>query len=249
MIVVGTTCAPFKASGPFADGMTRWLSNSMILLENAAAFGEDLIFFAALETDARGLDPYQELLAEMEPLPSVVWWFSMDDNEKNWATNLRTLRVTTGRNMVVEYAMRNRASHILFLDTDVRPDADTIRKLMMVDWPIVGGDVPAYCLSGTPVLMKRRWEGHHRWKETLHPYGFQVEEHWNTAGYLLIRTLVFEFVRWGWSPIGGLSDDPWFARAVENAGFGPTLVRKDCIGDHEPLGSLESRGEDLVIRK
>lgn len=74
------------------------------------------------------------------------------------------------------------------------------------------------------------------------PEGAWVEEHWNTAGFLLVRRDAFRKVRWGTDPDVGQTDDPWFqARCAEL--FGQTWVRHDLIGTHAkvPMVRIEER--------
>lgn len=235
MILVAATTASWLARSD-VNLVMRWLENA----EAMASYG-GVRFFAALESHPEKREPLDPLVYRLSELEGEIWWFWMDDLEEEAQTNLRTRRVVTGRNLIIEYALHHRATHVLFLDADLIPPADSIPKLLEVDWPIVGGDVPAYCLSGDPVLNRRVWEGPHRWSISSAYYSFPVEEHWNTAGFLLVRAEVLQHVRWGWDPMDGLSDDPWFAREVEEVGFGKTLVRKDVVGDHIPLGQLEAR--------
>ncbi len=115
--------------------------------------------------------------------------------------------------------MRGDYTHVLFLDTDIRPPADAIERLLEVDRAIVGGDVPAYSLSG-PVVSRSP----------------PIQEHWNTAGFLLVRRDAMSAVWWGWDRDRGMSDDPFYQDAQTRLGFGRTWVRKDVVGMH--IGSL-----------
>jgi hypothetical protein len=256
VIVIGCTLAPFKLSRN-SDGALRWLSNIENVIDSASPLPVEL--FAALEVDRRGLDPYADLLVRQEQLLArgislTIWTFSIDDGEAIWRTGVRTRRVCAGRNLICDFALsKPGCSHVLFLDSDIVPDPDTIPKLRDLRWPIVGGDVPSYCLTGREVTARRYFHGidypaGRRWVQGVEQYGYPVAEHWNTAGFLLVERVVIEHVRWGWDETRGLFDDPWYADQVERIIGTPTLVRKDCIGDHEPLAALEDRGEDVTIR-
>lgn len=234
ILVAATTASWLGRSDP--NLTTRWLENA----EEMASHG-DVAFFAALEAHPEKREALDPLLYRLSSSGGEVWWFWMDDLEEEAQTNLRTRRVCTGRNLIIEYALHHRFTHVLFLDADLIPPGDAVPKLLDVDWPIVGGDVPVYCLGGDPVLNRRTWMSPGTWLTMDSYFPYSVEEHWNTAGFLLVRTEVLQHIRWGWDPIEGLSDDPWFAREVERAGFGKTLVRKDVVGDHIALGQLEAR--------
>jgi len=219
-VLVGTTCAPYKADDP--SELTKWLTH--------ATDWTGAEFFAAIETDARGLDPMQPLCERLTQVQGSWIEFRYDCGEDTDPWN-RLTRICVGRNFVAQEAVKRNATHALFLDSDLVPDALSIEKLLELDVPVAGGDVPSYCLSG-PAAER---------------YEFPVQEHWNTAGYLLVKIGVLNRVRWGWGD--GLTDDPWFARAVEQAGFGKTFVRKDCIGVHVPLAPVTERGHDLAYRR
>jgi len=176
-----------------------------------------------------------EQIAEAENVTQDVWTFSIDDDASQIDHRNRLIRICTGRNLTHEFAMRNpNVSHVLFLDSDMRPDGDCISKLIEVDANIVGGEVPVYCLKGPRVG----------------GYDFPVQDHWNTAGFLLVRRNVINRIRWRADIYDhGQSDDPCFHKDAIEAGFGRTLVRKDVKGIHSSLLQLEQRGHDLKVYK
>jgi hypothetical protein len=239
-IVVGTTAAPFKAT---SAEVTQWLecANSMALRAMSAGF-KKVHFFAALEVDSRGRAPYQDLLARMaevekshERIVCNQWFFAIDDGSKKIDPVNRLIRICTGRNLVQEYALRQKnMTHILFLDSDLKVSADSIPMLLEMEHPIVGGSVPSYCLAGP----------------TIDRYPFPVERHWNTAGFLMVERDVARKVRWR-SDVhdSGASDDPCYNQDAKDFGFGNTLVRKDLIGVHKPLVPLTKRGHELEIQR
>ncbi len=231
MIIVGATCASWKCNG---KGELAWLETAEALIEDAASVGHELTFFASLEVDARRQQPFHGLLDRMEDLPSSFWTFSLDDGVEEIDTMNRLVRICTGRNLVHEYALRNFASHILFVDTDTWVPGDSISKLLELRHPVVGGEVPNYRLQGPPVP----------------GFDFPVQEHWNTAGFLLVERDVFTRLRWRTDHPLGLSDDPCFDFDAHAAGFGHTWVRKDVIGQHiEPLLPVEERTADKRIHR
>lgn len=236
-ILIGTTIPPFKVE---KGEDVHWLNGAEKMIEETLPNIEgDLYFFAALEVDARGMGVYESLLSRMKELEQDrvhidYWTFSIDDNDTHINGANRLIRICTGRNLVEEYACRNTSiSHILFLDSDLKVPSSSINKLLEMKHPVVGGDVPSYCLGGP-------------WVEK---YDFPVKEHWNTAGYLLVERQVFRKVKWRADLEAGASDDPCFAADCIAMGFGPTYVRKDLIGIHPPLAPLEARGHDLEIKR
>lgn len=267
-VLVATTIA-----GWCCDGMKElsWLRSAELMREHSPV---DLEFFCAIQHD----DAHPGIPSECASLvgrlsdvvPSVVdrerlsWWlFSIDSEAWRPTTRDRLIGITTGRNLIREYALRDTdATHVLFLDADVEPDPMCIPKLLELEHPVVGGDVPSYCLAGPRVLCRN---GHTRQKlprgkaayvdgeETEYcsyvrsygvvcdPLAVHVQEHWNTAGFLLVRRDVLRQVAWRWDPDETITDDPCFAQDVERAGFGKTWVRKDCIGKHARLIPVEAR--------
>lgn len=236
-IIIGTTTAPYKAlSGEDLD----WLHGAEDMIAQTLPVIEgDLIYAAALEVDGRGAGVYDALYKRLGQLEAfsprvkvMVWTFSVDDNDKEINGANRLVRICTGRNMIHEMVNRMpEVSHVMFIDSDLKIPADSLVKLLEMDHPIVGGDVPSYCLGGP-------W---------VPEYDFPVQQHWNTAGFLLITSAVARKLRWRSDLQAGSTDDPCFASDAEAMGFGPTYVRKDIIGIHRPLAAVEHRGHDLRI--
>jgi hypothetical protein len=220
VIVVGSTCAPWKCNG---KEEIAWLETADQMRDSA-----DVKFFAALETDRRGLSPYSKLLGHLKYNLGDHWTFSLNDNENEVTSHNRFIRITTGRNLITEYAMRTNATHILFLDTDMRVEGDCLPKLLEVDHPVVGGNVPAYCLGG-PIVGN---------------YPFEVQHYMTTAGFLLVSREVFSMVRWRHNGDAGMTDDPCYQYDASLMGF-ETRVRMDVIGTHVgPLVDVSLRDGD-----
>lgn len=233
MIVVASTIGPWKAGQP-EEGDIAWLDKAK---EMQGLSPEPLHFFCAVETDARGLEPYSRLYARIIKLrrsvPFTVWQFSINDETPEISGGNRLIRICTGRNLAHEFAMRNQASHILFLDTDIEvQDAGCIGKLLELDRPVAAGHVPAYCLDGPRV---ENAPG-------------DTREHWTTAGFLFLRRDVFLKLRWRWDLDEGLTDDPAFQEDAVHWGFGQTWVRHDVLGIHvEPLVPVDDRQADRTL--
>jgi hypothetical protein len=259
MIVIGTTLAPYKMSDP-REGLL-WLANARQLVEDAGENGHSVKFFLALELDSRGLKPCQSVVSVLNSLDAEtdVWTFSVSNGVEEISTDERIFRITTGRNMITEYAMREKASWIFHVDSDLRPDPETFSKLLDVGWPVVGGEVPGYCLHGPAVENRRNFmevaNPNNRHIEELvlgfgddsETYPYPVESHWNTAGYLLVHRSVFRQIRWRHDFGRDLTDDPAWGEDVKNWLGVDTLVRKDCVGWHRGLVPVEYRGHDLKI--
>lgn len=254
MIVVGATIPPYKYD--HALQVSSWLVNA-----RATAALSEVTYFAALEIDARGVSVHAPVLDELKTLPSVTWTFSLDDQAHSLNSDNRLARICTGRNLITQYAHDIGASHILFLDSDIAVPAIAIQRLLEVDWPIVGGHVPTYCLNGPSVrCQKIDTDARETWAidvggtrrlvadRPLLPDGIDVREHMNTAGFLLVRRDLFRKLRWRWDKDAGLTDDPCYHADACSLGY-PTWVRHDVIGRHWPpsIGPVERRGHDMQI--
>ena len=225
MILIGATCAPYKADDP--GSLLSWLANA----EKIQASYE-VEFFAALEVDARGLEPLKPLTVELEEIGGSYWTFSVDDGATTIDGRNRLARICAGRNLITQKAHDTGASHVLFVDTDVTLPDDAVLRLLEVDWPVAGLNVPTYCLDGPKV------DG----------YDFDVREHMNTAGCLLVAREAFRRLRWRWDLDEGLTDDPCYHADAAALGW-PTRVRHDVQAAHYPpqIGPVEHRGHDLKV--
>jgi hypothetical protein len=155
-----------------------------------------------------------------------------------------------GRNVIQDYALTldeagKDVTHILHLDADMRVPDDTIPKLLEMNHPIVSGDV---------------WETYRCTGPKVDRYPFAVEQHQNTAGFVMMGRELFRRVRW--RADFGLSmtapDNPGITRPMgEEAcmyadtftlGF-PWYVRKDLTGVHYPVhvAPIENRGYEMSV--
>ncbi|HEX3539645.1 MAG TPA: hypothetical protein VHT75_04300 [Acidimicrobiales bacterium] len=257
-VLVGTTCAPYKTDDP--RSVLSWLAT----VEELHATS-DIQLFAALEVDARGEEPHTALITELEEAGGVYWTFSLDDRAETITGRNRLTRICAGRNLVTQYGHDIGASHILFVDSDVTVPGDAVRRLLEVDWPIVGGHIPTYCLNGPKVeAIDTALNGDPpQWAARIandysfrhfdgrpFPEGADVREHMNTAGFLLVRRDLFLKLRWRWSLDDGLTDDPCYHADAAALGY-PTWVRHDVRGRHFPeqIGPVDGRGHDLTIHR
>jgi len=179
-------------------------------------------FFAALELDNRGVEPFQEVIAAME---GTYWTYTINDYEETVTSGNRWIRIETGRNLIREYAQRSHFDAVLYVDSDMNLTVEMVEKMLEVDHPLVGVNVPEYVLSGTVV------------SENPH-----IEEHWTTAGMLLVNAPAYYDLPWSHNARLNLSDDPTFQRMSDLLGYGMTWVRKDLNAKHEgQLVAVENR--------
>ncbi|WP_213451575.1 hypothetical protein [Rhizomonospora bruguierae] len=228
MIVVGATMTGFATGRP--ETCLSWLRTAEAL---ADSHPDGVRFFAALELDGRGRPPFEPVFNRLHRLGGEWWTFTLDDGRTEVTSGNRYSHICAGRNLITDYALSAGASHILHLDADMCPPPDALPKLLTLDHPLVGGEVPTYNLRGPAVAQ----------------YPFRVESHMNTAGFLLVERSVFRRLRWRWDMDAGMSDDPCYhADARELLGV-ETYVRKDVIGRHWPenIPPLEGRGYDLRV--
>jgi len=210
-------------------------------------------FFAALEIDATGLEPFSEVISLLDSVGGKWWTYSLNDNDVTVTSENRWIRIEMGRNLIREFAQRRvlmSGDHwgehtdqsgttnfeaILYVDSDILLEADHISKLAEVDHPMVGIDVAAYCLRGDVVNDSPR-----------------IEEHWNTAGCLWVNSPAFYDLVWQHNSYMNFSDDPATQNAMarlkvynvdatkqtqslvtEDRTWGQTWVRKDVGLVHE----------------
>lgn len=228
MILVGSTIPAYKMDDPSNWG--AWLSNA----EAVQASHDDVRYFATLETDGRGQTPFGPLLERLAELGGTYWTFQIDDGAETITSENRLVRICTGRNLITEHAVRQGASHVLFLDADMTVPDDSLPNLLDLDWPLVGGFVPAYTVI---------YDG-----PQMDEYPFEVREHANTAGFLLVADVLYRKLRWRIDVPAGLTDDPCYHADAFELGY-PTRVRYDLIAEHVTTTTyaVEQRNHDLTI--
>lgn len=192
-------------------------------------------FFVALELDARGTEPYIDFINSLKQLGILYWTYSINDFGEDVTFRNRWIRIETGRNLIREFAQRKRVitglhwgedtqkdnynvvnyEAILYVDSDMLLKADHIEKMFEIDRPLVGVNVPQYGLKGKVINESPR-----------------IEEHWNTAGMLLVNAPAYYELIWGHNAFLNLSDDPAFQHISEKIGWGQTWVRKDINANH-----------------
>ena len=247
--VIGTPLVGWKAD--MGEEMS-WLENSKQIAEKFP----NVKFFTALELDSRGLEPFSRVLSALKEINGDFWTYTINDMESTVTSSNRWIRIETGRNLIREFAQRLRKTSghhwgedcteenfgvvnydaILYVDSDIILTAEIIEKLFEVDHPIVSADVPVYGLKGKAVSTNPR-----------------IEEHWNTAGMLLVNSPAFYDLPWYHNAYLNLSDDPTFQSMAERLHrrvgaevfedtYGMTWVRKDISAKHMgQLVAVESR--------
>lgn len=231
MILVATTLAAFVMDQE--DTWSAWLRNAE---EIQASHPDGVTYFAAIETDARGLDPFAPLLTRLAEVGGEHWTFSLDDGRTEVTTANRLRHITTGQNLASDRACTSPdCTHLLFLAADLEPPADCLPKLLELDHPLVGGHCGTYGLTGPP--------------RGGYPAAWDVRVHMATAAFVMLHRSVFNRIRWRWDLDAGMSDDPCLHHDAETLLGIPTLVRHDVVGVHWPqcIPGIEDRGHDMAV--
>lgn len=208
-----------------------WIQNAEDILKTFP----NAKFFAAFELDERGIGPFAQIIEKLNTLNGTYWTYTVNDFEVNVTSDNRWIRIETGRNLIREFAQRKRVitgfhwgedtakdnfnivnyEAILYVDSDIVLETNAIEKMFEIDRPLVGIDVPVYGLRGKTINVDPR-----------------IEEHWNTAGMLLVNSPAYYDLVWGSNRYLNLSDDPSFQWRSERLEWGQTWVRKDVRASH-----------------
>jgi GT2 family glycosyltransferase len=130
-----------------------------------------------------------------------------------------------GRNMIIQSALDNDCTHILFLDDDVIPPTNILSKLLEHNKDVVTGLYPMRDFPHYPVAFDERFPGGFNRHIHLKPEINGLIEITNCGfGCVLIHTDVFKKVSKPWVTLGELEPDSWcddiaFFNKVADAGF------------------------------
>lgn len=248
-VLVASVVAGFKCDG---TGDMAWLRYA----NEWAARGHE--FFLAAQTGQGKDEALEPIVDRVRGLGGTVWRYQLDQGDRWVTSDNRLVNICTGRNLAHEYAQRDPSiDAILFIDSDVTPPRNGPEALAAVNHPVVGGHIPNYCLDGPKVVYSRQsltqwWvtAGRTSYYVDAEPFpaGYDVREHWTSAGALLVRRPVFRKLRWRWDlDAGHMTDDPCFQTDAVDAGFGQTWVVHNSMWNHPILTPLENRGHDLAV--
>ena len=246
-VLVGTTLTTFAMDDP--DTWGSWIRNAEAI--RAAVPDVRVEFFAAIQTDARGLDPLFDPLLDrltdldLDPVDTATgqWWdYRLDDGRTSVTTANRLRHLTMGQNLVTDRAVSDPAiTHLLFMAADCQAPDNVLAELLPMDHDYVAPFIPTYGLRGDPV-----------------PWAVRDGDGWRTvpcerampsAACVLLGRRVYNRLRWRYDPVAGLSDDPALMRdAAELLGVDP-LVRMDVVARHFPesIGPVETRGHSMEV--
>jgi hypothetical protein len=119
----------------------------------------DSKFFAALEIDVKGIDPFIDVLRELGMVGGEYWTYGINDHVKKVGSQNRWIRIETGRNLIREYAQRNTWQEdssqqlldpiveydaILFIDSDIRLTSEIIKQMIECNKDVVSINFPYY---------------------------------------------------------------------------------------------------------
>jgi len=236
----------------------RKRSSQLIGIPAAAKLEGDIRLYANIETNFGSTfdQEYHPVFNFLDscriPYDYDVWtWKTSSWKEKpTYDQDQRRLDyIITARNMARSYALSVNASHLLFIDADVRPRPNGLKRLLDLDVPLCGGLVPgrgdhsgAHYVFGPKTPVKGK------------PGVFTCTH--GTCGYMLIRrdllqTLSFRHGRSRINPNIKLSEDPAFCIDADINGFGKFYIDSNAIAEHwdDPMNPLRAndvaRDEDI----
>jgi hypothetical protein len=247
--VIGTPLVGWKCD---AKEHLSWINNRIEIINKFP----NVKWFSAFELDHRGIEPFVDVIEALREVNGDFWTYSINDMQPKVNSGNRWIRIETGRNLIREFAQRHRVTSghhwgedcteenigvinyqaVLYVDSDIVLTAEIIEKMLEVDRPLVGANVGAYGLSGKVI--------------SSNP---PIQEHWTTAGCLLVNSPAFYDLPWFHNSWLNLSDDPSFQSVAERLlrregvnnmedTYGMTWVRKDVNVIHAGrLSPVEER--------
>lgn len=172
--------------------------------------------------DASRYQPVLDFMdASKKPYDVDLWrvestWSSQPQFDQD---NARFMPIATGRNMALDWAivqcmMNQSTSHLLFVDSDVRPHQGGLQYLLDLEKPLTGGLVPG---RGDHSHVKYVFPDNQ-------PQGTVIKCEHGTSGYLLIARSIFEVQRFRVGPCRykrevTLCDDPAYSTDAFDTGL------------------------------
>lgn len=149
--------------------------------------------------------------------------------------------IDDNRNILAESGLENGATHVLFLDTDMRFPGDALNRLLAHDKPIVG--INYLTRSARPLKTTAKKNGELIW--TLPESSGLEEVDGCGCGVLLIKAEVFRALEKPWFAFGGidpttkrrLGEDYYFCAKAREAGF-PVFIDHDLSKQVGHIGDL-----------
>jgi hypothetical protein len=219
-----------------------WLANGEAMRESHP---DSVDFFAAIEVDDRGIEPFHPLTDRLSQLNGSWWTYSLNDGRTEVHTLSRLRHITAGQNLASEYATAAGATHMLFMAADCEPPADVLPRLLEAESELqsvtgkpvlIGPEIPTYCLTGKPI------EG----------LSFPCQEQLISVAAILIPREVFKRLRWRADGEMGMSDDPCYRLDAQELLGARSFVHKDVVARHKPesIGPIETRyaGVDMSVQ-
>ena len=135
--LIGTTMPSWKCE---KNEHLDWLKNRKQIIDK---FPETK-YFAALEIDNKGLDPFLDILRALGDVGGDYWTYQINDNVKKVGSQNRWIRMETGRNLIREYAQRDtwlqdgsqqhinpviNFDAIIYIDSDIELTSEMIQSM------------------------------------------------------------------------------------------------------------------------
>jgi hypothetical protein len=245
-VLIGSTVPAFKMNDE--GDWWHWLADAEALVAASSEAGITVDWLGVLQEDARGRELFYPLSDRIAELGGTSYWFSLDTGVAAIDGGSRLGAICTGRNLIIDRALRQGHDWIYFADADISTPPDVLIRLLELDYPVCGAQVPTYGLDGPPATAAHYLNFSHSGPMRRAGRKGDVRIHWTTAGSLMVSRDLFRRVPWRYDPDAGETDDPATQSELARLGW-PTLVRHDVVCKHHPeaIGPLEGRGHDLAV--
>lgn len=172
------------------------------------------------------------------------FWDYMNQLDKRQGTMIMSVHGQSparSRNLMIEQAIVNNCSHVLFIDDDMAFKASALEQLLAHDKDIVSGLYIGRMYPHNPLIFDEMYEGGKSRYYYLTPeVKGLIEVVAAGLGFCLIKTEVFHKLEKPWIRLGELDKDHWcddigFFKRVREAGI-KVHCDTDCMCGH--IGSL-----------